>query len=156
LTPKGGILKSILLIQEDPSRLIALAMVLRSQGWSILETDNRTQAINACLEHSGAIELLLIDFELSCHHGPEVAMRLLELSPEMQVVIVLNSPPESLLDTGLLPGGCAVLSKPFSADSLIAAVEDLLKPPRTPRAIQRKPDHREKAPHRAIHSSGRS
>jgi len=40
------------------------AMVLRSQGWTVLETDNQTQAYDACLENNGAIKLLLMDFEL--------------------------------------------------------------------------------------------
>ena len=138
-------MKTILLIQEEPSRLIAMSMILRSRGWTVLETDNESQALNTCLEHNGTIQLLLADFELWCHHAPQVAIHLLELSPEMQVLFVLNSPPESLLDRGWLPGGCAFLSKPFGADSLINAAENLLKFSRIRTATQRKPDHREKA-----------
>jgi len=132
-------LKTILLIQENPTSLIALAMVLRSQGWTVLETENQTQAIHACLENNGAIKLTLMDFELRGRHGPEVAKRLLELSPEMQVVFVLDSPPKKLLDKGSLPGGYVFLSKPFDADTLINALEILSKPPRASRVIQGKP-----------------
>ena len=132
-------MKTILLIQENAASLIALAMVLRSQGWTVLETDNQTQAIDACLENNGAIKLLLTDFELGTDYGPEVAKRLLELSPEMQVIFVLSSPPERSHDTGLPSGRCAFLSKPFDADTLINALEILSKPPRASRVIQGKP-----------------
>jgi two-component system cell cycle sensor histidine kinase/response regulator CckA len=131
-------LKTILLIQENPSSLIALAMVLRSQGWTVLETENQTQAIQACLENNGAINLLLTDFELRTDYGPEVAKRLLELSPEMRVIFVLNSPLERLLDTESLPGDYVFLSKPFHADTLINALEILSSPPRASRVIQGK------------------
>jgi len=132
-------LKTILLIQENPASLLAFAMVLRSQGWTVLETEDQTQAIHACLENNRAIKLLLTDFELRSDHGPEVAKRLLELSPEMRVIFVLNSAPERLLDTGSLPGGYVFLSKPFDADTLINALEILSKPSRAPRVIQGKP-----------------
>ena len=140
---RGRAQGDFLLLQEDPSRLIALAMILRSRGCTVLETGNQKEAFDACLEHNGAIQLLRADFELCRHQGPQVAMRLLELSPEMQVLFVLDSPPESVLDKGSLPGGCKFLSKPFGADALINAVETLLRLPRIRTATQRKPDHRE-------------
>jgi CheY-like chemotaxis protein len=118
--------KTILLVEEDPARLTALAMILCSCAYTVLEAQNRDEAIRTCLEHSGPIQLLLMDFELSSNGGPLLAERLLALSPEMQVLFMLSSPPDTLFDGGPLPCGCTFLSKPFGPVALVNAVQELL------------------------------
>ena len=120
-------MKTILLVEDDPARLTALVMILCSYGYTVLEAGNRDEAIHICLEHSGPIHLLLTDFELNGNGGPLLAERLLALSPEMQVLFMLSSPPGILLDGGTLPCGCTLLSKPFGPAGLANAVRDQLK-----------------------------
>jgi len=122
--------KTILLVQDDPGRLTALAMILRSYGYIVLEAENRDEAIRVCREHSGPIQLLLTDFELSGNSGPLLAERLLALSPEMQVLFMFSSPPDILLNVGPLTCGCTLLSKPFGPDALANALREQLERPR--------------------------
>jgi two-component system, cell cycle sensor histidine kinase and response regulator CckA len=123
-------MKTILLIEDYPARLIAFAMILRSCGYAVLEAYNRDEAIHTCLEHSGPIQLLLMDLELSGNGGPLLAERLLALSPEMQVLFMFSSPLDILFDAGPLPSGCTFLSKPFVPTALASAVRELLERPR--------------------------
>jgi len=119
--------KTVLLVNDDTASLIALALILRSHGYGVLESSDGEEAINVCLEHRGPIQLLLIDFELGgSNAGPQLAEWLLELSPEMQVLFMFSSPPNKLLEAGTLPGGCAFLRQPFGPEALLRAVQELL------------------------------
>jgi two-component system cell cycle sensor histidine kinase/response regulator CckA len=119
--------KTILLVEDDSASLIALALLLRSRGYRVIESSDGEEAINVCLEHRGPIDLLLMDFELGgSNAGPQLAQWLLELSPEMQVLFLFNSPPDMLSDAGALPWGCAVLQEPFSPEELVRAVRETL------------------------------
>ena len=105
-----------------------LTLVLRSHGYGVLESSDGAEAIHVCLEHQGPIHLLLMDFELGgSNAGPQLAERLLELSPEMQVLFMFSSPPNKLLEVGILPWGCVFLRKPFGADQLVGCVTSLLR-----------------------------
>ena len=57
-------MKTILLVKDNSADLIALALLLRSHGYGVVESSDGEEAINACLEHQGPIDLLLMDCEL--------------------------------------------------------------------------------------------
>ena len=134
---KEGCVKTVLLVKGDTADLIALTLVLRSHGYGVLESSDGAEAIHVCLEHQGPIHLLLMDFELGgSNAGPQLAERLLELSPEMQVLFIFSSPPNKLLDVGILPWGCTFLRKPFGPEALVRAVqESLVESPSTARRL---------------------
>ena len=131
-------MKTILLVEEREERQIALAMILRSQGYAVLEAANADEARRACLAHSGPIRLLLTDFELGGDRGPRLAERLSAISPEMQVLFLLSSPPTRLLHAAIVPG-CAFLPKPFSPDMLVNTVREITQDSeaRRPEPVQR-------------------
>ncbi|PYT33432.1 MAG: hypothetical protein DMG58_07415 [Acidobacteria bacterium] len=117
--------KTVLLVNDDTAGLIALALILRSHGYGVLESSDGDEAIHVCLEHRGPIDLLLMDFELGgSNAGPQLAERLLELSPEMQVLFMFSSPPNKLLEVGILPWGCVFLRKPFGPEALVRIVQE--------------------------------
>jgi len=119
--------KTILLVKDDTASLIALALILRSHGYGVLECRDGDEAIQVCLKHRGPIQLLLMDFELDgSNAGPQLADRLLELSPEMQVLFMFGSPPNKLLEAGTLPYGCTFLWKPFGPEALVRALQESL------------------------------
>ena len=118
-------MKTVLLVNDDTAGLIALALILRSHGYGVLESSDGDEAIHVCLEHRGPIDLLLMDFELGgSNDGPQLAERLLELSPEMQVLFMFSSPPNKLLEVGILPWGCVFLRKPFGPEALVRIVQE--------------------------------
>jgi len=96
--------KGILLLNDDTSNLVALALVLRSHGCGVLESNDADEEIQVCPEHCGAVELLLIDFELGgSNAGPQLAERLLQFSREMSALFVVRAPLDKLLEAGTLP-----------------------------------------------------
>ena len=101
-------MQTLLLIESDPAQLIALAMILRSGGYTVLEADSADEAIRTYLAHPRPVELLLTEAAPAGHKRLDVIERLLELSPEMRVVLLVDSPPENLPDAGTLPVRCSL------------------------------------------------
>ncbi len=120
-------MKTVLLVKDDTAGLIALTLILRSEGYDVLESSDGDEAIHVCLEHRGPIHLLLMDFELDgSNAGPQLAERLLELSPEMQVLFMFGLPPMELLEAETLPWGSTFLQKPFHPETLLRDVDEII------------------------------
>ena len=120
-------MKTILVVKDDTAGLIALALILHSEGYDVLESSDGDEAIHVCLEHRGPIDLLLMDFELGgSNAGPQLAERLLELSPEMQVLFMFSSPPRELLEAETLPWGSTFLEMPFRPETLLRDVREII------------------------------
>jgi len=48
---------TILLIENDPTNLLALSLAVRSFGYTVLEAGNRGETWSVCSEHSGTIRV---------------------------------------------------------------------------------------------------
>ena len=79
-------MKTVLVVEDDPAVLIAVSMILRSRGYAVLEAATPDEAIDACREHSGSIQLLLADFQRDVSVGVQLTQRLQALSPAAQVL----------------------------------------------------------------------
>jgi FixJ family two-component response regulator len=62
--------------------------------------------------------------------GPALASRLLPRRPEMRVIYVSGYADEAIGDPEVLRAGDAFLQKPFTLDSLVRKVREILDTPR--------------------------
>jgi response regulator RpfG family c-di-GMP phosphodiesterase len=115
------VLQTLLLIENDPAKLIALTMILRSGGYPVLDAGSPDEAIHHCLTHPEPIELLVTEAAQDDGKGLEVVERLLELSPAMRVVLLVNSP-EHMPDALGLPFRCSLLARPKEQDPAVFAM----------------------------------
>jgi CheY-like chemotaxis protein len=113
-------METILLIENDPVNLVALALILRSFGYAVLEAGSQDQAVRACCEHKGPIHLVVIRAATS-----EVVAPLKLLYPLMRALFLSDEPPRELADKSMA-GGYACLQKPFRADALAQTIKELL------------------------------
>ena len=79
-------MKTVLLVEDDPARLIAFSMILQSRGYAVLEAASPDEAIAACRAHAASIQFLLTDFRLNVNGGVKLAQRLQALSPSMRIL----------------------------------------------------------------------
>ena len=52
-------MRTILLVETDPATLLALSLVLRCYGYTVLEATSRGEAWRLCHGHEGPIHLIL-------------------------------------------------------------------------------------------------
>ena len=65
-------------------------------------------------------------FDRLAHEGHELAKRLFELRPNLQVMYVSGYTDDELLHHGILERGIVLLSKPFDPDKLVQTVRRVL------------------------------
>jgi CheY-like chemotaxis protein len=114
---------TLLLAEDDPAVRGFMSSVLEQGGHQVLLAENGRRALEICKSHVGPIQALITDVVMPETNGRELAERARVLRPDLKVLMV-----SGYVDRGIRPGAedapaCAFLEKPFTAESLLAAVE---------------------------------
>ncbi|HUF75334.1 MAG TPA: ATP-binding protein [Longimicrobiales bacterium] len=116
-----------LLLVEDEEDVRELARdVLLESGYTVLEAATSEEAVRICEEHEAPISLLLSDVVMPKVSGPQLAKRLLELRPELEVLYMSGYTDEAIVHHGVLEPGTAFIEKPFTPEGLSGKVRDML------------------------------
>src|SRR5260370_28848686 len=86
-----GAMKTVLVLEDDPSNMQAFSVVLGLFGYSVLEATTGQEAIEAGHCH-GSIDLFLSDIDVPGPSGTEVALELIKTHPTMPVFFVSRTP----------------------------------------------------------------
>jgi PAS domain S-box-containing protein len=106
----------VLLADDEPPLREAIAEYLRSAGHVVLESHSPHDALELARSHSGGIDVLLTDVVMPGLRGTELAHKVEELHPDVQV-IYMSGYAQSLPEAQI-PAGAAFLQKPFRFASL--------------------------------------
>jgi DNA-binding NtrC family response regulator len=109
---------------EEPVRTL-VSIVLRKQGYTVLECGNASEAERLCQDYSGPLNLLLTDVVMPGMNGPDLADRLTSLRPGMKVLF-MSGHGDSAVARHRIGQGAPYIEKPFLADVLSRKVRDLL------------------------------
>ncbi len=108
---------TILLADDEPALRQALAEILRAAGYVVLEAQNATEALEMAQKHPGKLDILLTDIVMPGLRGPELARRVTETHPEIQVVY-MSGYAEGFPEAQLPPNSI-FLQKPFRFATLL-------------------------------------
>jgi DNA-binding NtrC family response regulator len=118
------------LVEDEPSVRSVAQRILASAGYRVLTAASAEQALAISNEHAGPIDLLVSDVVMAGVDGPALAAELSRLRSDLRLLFVSGYSHEH----GLLPdkpsAGAGFLPKPFTYDSLLAKVAELLAAPR--------------------------
>jgi CheY-like chemotaxis protein len=117
----------ILLIDDDAALRTVLREILVHFGHTVIEARNGTDGL--ALFQQAPADLLITDIVMPEKEGIEVLMALRSKRPPVKIIAISGAGPDSgagYLQTAKLMGVAKVLAKPFSADALMAAINDLL------------------------------
>jgi CheY-like chemotaxis protein len=120
-------LAHILVVDDDPTIRSNTARVLTRNGHTIAEAGSSDEAM--ALIAQGSIDLVIMDVVMPEKGGIEAMMEIHSRYPDIPAVIMSGKVPlgNDAID-GLMSryGSRAVLSKPFTGDELLSAVETAL------------------------------
>lgn len=122
--PRG---KGTILVVEDEDAVRRLVlMVLRWNGYTVLEARQCSDAVALCKEHEGPIDLLLTDVIMPQMNGRDLAKHLAKLRPDMKVLYISGYTGGALDDQDAAPEPTNFLPKPFTPDTLARTVAGIL------------------------------
>ena len=110
--------------QEAVRRLTKLTLV--SLGYQVLEAETGARARELAATFPGEIHLMLTDIVMPGKNGRELALEVLQLRPNLKVLLMSGYAEEVILPQGLPESEIAFLPKPFTQDVLAAKVREVL------------------------------
>ncbi|HYP09674.1 MAG TPA: response regulator [Bryobacteraceae bacterium] len=117
---------TILLVDDEDQVRDVLGDILRRDEHIVLEAGNYYEAIR--LAESAPIDLLVADVSLPGPNGCELAVRLVNRQPSLQVLFISGyTGAEACRAYGILESDSHFLGKPFEPAALVARVRDLLR-----------------------------
>jgi signal transduction histidine kinase len=121
-----------ILLAEDDEMLRPLSKgLLEKLGYTVLESENASQALGLADAHVGPIHLLIADVVMPGASGRELARRLADSRPDTKVLYVSGYTDDAIVHHGMLEPGLNFLQKPFTPAALASKVREVLDAPRT-------------------------
>jgi nitrogen-specific signal transduction histidine kinase/ActR/RegA family two-component response regulator len=121
--------ETVLLVEDEPMVRALAVELLRSRGYEILAVGSGEEALAVAGQHDGAIDLLLTDVIMPGMNGGELAATLGRQRPQMKVLFTSGHTENVIAHHGVLYEGVEFLSKPYSRDSLLTRVREVLEAP---------------------------
>jgi two-component system cell cycle sensor histidine kinase/response regulator CckA len=118
--------KTVLVVEDDALVLEVLVDTLLAAGYTVMRAQNPVVALGLAEEHAGPIDLLVTDVVLPGLSGRELGERLAESRAQLRILYISGYAPEVVEDHGVLTQGSGFLCKPFTIDTLITRVDEML------------------------------
>jgi signal transduction histidine kinase len=135
----------ILIVDDNPVVLFAMAHLLKSEGFTVLEAATGKQGL--ALAKAEAPDLVLLDVMLPDINGVELCRQIKDGPDTSQLFVVLLSSIETSPDsqvTGLEAGADGYIARPIENRELVARVQAMLRIKRAESALRKAHDELEK------------
>jgi PAS domain S-box-containing protein len=119
--------ETILLVEDDQKVRKLIRLMLLSQGYTVLETEQSADALGVVSKHDGPVDLLLTDVVMPQMSGPELARQVAVLRPGIQVIFMSGYPGGSTSEHGIFDPSF-FLQKPFDTETLAQMLRQVLEP----------------------------
>jgi CheY-like chemotaxis protein len=122
-TPKG---ETVLVVEDEEALREVTERIFTRNGYRVLTAANGPDALALVARHEGEIHLLVTDVVMPKMLGKEVAERVRELRPDIEVLYMSGYAQPVLASQGRLEPGVALVDKPFSEAALLAKAGQVL------------------------------
>ena len=118
--------ETILLVEDEPGILKITSMMLKKQGYSVIEAGTPGEAIRLAREHAGEIHLVLTDVVMPEMNGRDLARNLMSLYPDIRCMFMSGYTADIIANQGIIEEGVNFIQKPFTLKDLSTAVRAAL------------------------------
>jgi two-component system, cell cycle sensor histidine kinase and response regulator CckA len=113
----------ILVVDDEESVRQVLRRILEEGGFTVIEADNGSSALQVVRRSKGGISLVITDITMPVMDGLELARALQASNPGMPILFITGKDPALLAQTG---PNARVLLKPFGPALLLATVRRII------------------------------
>jgi len=118
--------ETILVVDDEESIRRNNREILESMNYKVLEASNGLEAVDQFSENQHEIALILTDLVMPKLGGVEAVNRIRKVHPNVKVIISTGYDNDEVLQANSVAGNYAVLSKPFSVETLSKVIRDQL------------------------------
>ncbi|MGD0683749.1 MAG: ATP-binding protein [Streptosporangiaceae bacterium] len=122
-TPRG---ETVLVVEDEPALREVTRRIFARNGYRVITAGDGPEALSIAHEHPGEIYLLVTDVVMPLMLGKEVAEKMLEIKPGIEVLFMSGYARPVLASQGRLEPGVALVEKPFSETDLMAKAAQVL------------------------------
>ncbi len=116
----------ILLVEDEDAVRSVAARVLLNQGYTVIQARNGEEALDLLSELGDSVDLVLTDVVMPDMGGLALAEKLKATKPELRLLYMSGYSEADKLQPGMNNFQFPFLQKPFSAESLIVKVREVL------------------------------
>jgi CheY-like chemotaxis protein len=129
----AGGTETLLVVEDDHTVARLAAQILRGQGYRVFIAANADEASRQAAELA-SLDMLIADVVLPGPSGVEVAAAITERHPTVKVLYTSGYTDDAVVRHGVIAGTVAFLQKPFTRETLTAAVRRVLDDPANERS----------------------
>jgi len=118
--------ETILLVEDEELVRNLNREILESYGYKVIEARNGVEALKICSEGEIIIDLLMTDVVMPEMGGSELASKLAVSRPDLKVLFTSGYTDDAVIRHGVKDEGTNFLQKPFSLDTLLNKVREVL------------------------------
>jgi signal transduction histidine kinase/ActR/RegA family two-component response regulator len=118
--------ETILVVEDEAGIRAIVRRVLEAQGYRVLQSANPKEALAEARQHREAIHLLLTDVVLPEMSGRQLAERLNADRPGLPVLYMSGYTDSAIVHQGRLDPSTEFLPKPFTPETLLRRVREVL------------------------------
>jgi PAS domain S-box-containing protein len=119
--------ETVLLVEDEHGVRDLVRDILEENGYTVLEARDGAEAIHISGHHAGPIHLLLTDVVMPHISGRTLVERLSPVRPEMRILYMSGYSENAIHYHGVLEAGTAYLQKPFTAETLVQKMREVLE-----------------------------
>jgi len=117
--------QTILLVDDDPQIRAICRTTLEESGYVVGDASNGKQALAAIKK--AVYDLIVLDLCMPEVDGFEFLKAVRHKAPKLKIIVISGLPGGAMLTSSKYLGGNATLAKPFSPDSLLLVVDEVLR-----------------------------
>ncbi len=118
--------ETILLAEDDESVRGLISIVLKQQGYTVIEAVDGADAVKKFMENRETIQLFISDIIMPNMNGQEAYDAMAAFRPEMKVIFVSGYAPDFVRQKLSFENSVTLISKPISPHALIKNVRNVL------------------------------
>lgn len=118
--------ETVLVAEDEEVVRQLVCTVVKDAGYEVLSASTPSEAVRIARQRPGTIHLLVTDVVMPEMHGPALARELAALQPFMRVLYISGYSDNDISAHGVIDPELEVLQKPFTQQSLLRKVRDIL------------------------------
>jgi DNA-binding response OmpR family regulator len=117
---------TVLVVDDEEDLRDIMRRMLERRGFATLVAGDVEQALGACRDHDGPIDVLVTDLNLPGTSGADLCRAAGALRADLRVIYISGLPKDIAVSKGLIDQDALLVKKPFTSEILIQALHSAL------------------------------